>query len=698
MGGRYRNATGLTRRGALTFAGRVLATAGVGGSITSQAFRSASAAAAPGPENDRYLDFMDMVCERLDGQWSVVRGAYQPTVGGYSTLVNARMLQVHANAAAVGHAGPARNDARALSLMSVLLASPAPWRTEGNSITRKDKMFHVPGWTESLKEPNAAMDKAVDPQVAEALAAAWRAAEILGMDPDTHQQITEHVSGCARGPFFRYPSVRLNQLNWNCALYALDAELTGSPELLHEDYREQMLRFATYATRPQIPGDSPNLGPGWHFSYLPNWPPTASFNLDAAEYANETIDAVRHYSQALAAGMVPLPSWALGVLRSWAWRVLYGYWTHAGYLNWDTGLGPRRRYIGKVFALAQQGLLAIAVSPTFQLDASMASHACWLFDQCLALYGRWANEDPSGLAPPVQFGDREHPQSEESRILFAARTASNAAQAIHLGLGYIPPAQPPSMYSFDPDSQRLAVSTPHYSTAIVVHNRGAVGYGGIDLCRLFDSLGRPVGCTAGFGIANFLARVLDDRGGLLVDTQMGTRASMSVAAIDQRGNLRRAGPGSAPYPSLPYAGPMRFVSVSGQVDVAGAGIETEHELRVEGIHLRWRMTLPEGCGWEVVLPTYGKSAEIVAERRSGSSRLLPDQPAVALDRLEKVLIQADAGSYVVEVLGQSPPATVRVVAVSPGLEAANPGPSLLLEGRPRRDQERIELALRLRVL
>ena len=179
--------------------------------------------------------------------------------------------------------------------------------------------------------------------------------------------------------------------------------------------------------------------------------------------------------------MAPLPSWALGVLRSWAWRVLYGYWTHAGYLNWDTGLGPRRRYIGKVFALAQQGLLAIAVSPIFQLDASMAGHARWFFDRCLELYGRWASEDPSGLAPPVQFGDRQHPQSEESRVLFAARTASNAAQAIHLGLGYILPVQPPPMYSFDPDSQRLAISTPRYSTAIVVHNRGAVGYGGIDL-------------------------------------------------------------------------------------------------------------------------------------------------------------------------------------------------------------------------
>lgn len=698
MDGDVRNTAALTRRGALTLAGGVLATAGVGGSITSPALTNARATAASEPENGIYLDFMDMVCERLNGQWSTVRGVYWPTVGGYSTLVNARMLQVHANAAVIGHTGPSRNDARVLSLVAVLLASPAPWRTEGNSVTRKDKMFHIPGWTESLKEPNAAMDKAVDPQVAEALAAAWRAAEILGMDPDTRQQIIEHVSGCARGPFFRYPSIRLNQLNWNSALYALDAELTGSPDLLSNDYREQMLRFATYATRPEVAGDTPNLGSGWHFCYLPNWPPTASFNLDAAEYANETLDAVRHYSQALAAGMAPLPSWALGVLRSWAWRVLYGYWTHAGYLNWDTGLGERRRYIGKVFALAQQGLLAIAVSPTFHLDAAMAGHARWLFDRCLALYGRWASEDPSGLAPAVQFGDREHPQSEESTILFAARTASNAAQAVHLGVGYISPVRPPSMYSFDPDSQRLAVSTPHYSTAIVVHNRGAVRYGGIDLCRLFDSVGRPVGCTAGFGIANFLARVLDDRGGVLVDTQMGTRASMSVAAVDERGNLRRAGPGSAPYPSLPYAGPMRFVAVSGRVDDGGVGIETEHELLVDGIHLRWRMSLADGGGWEVALPSYGSSAKVVAERRSGHTQLLSSRPAIALEDIAKVLISAAAGSYTVEVLGQSPPATLRLVAVPPGLEAANPGPSLLIAGRGQGDERRVELALRLRVL
>ena len=155
---------------------------------------------------------------------------------------------------------------------------------------------------------------------------------------------------------------------------------------------------------------------------------------------------------------------------------------------------------------------------------------------------------------------------------------------------------------------------------------------------------------------------------------MGTRASMNVAAIDERGNLRRTGPGSAPYPSLPYAGPMRLVSISGRVGGAGAAIETEHELGVEVIHLRWRMTLPKGGGWEIVLPSYGKSATVVAERHSGRLQLLPGRPAIALDRVGKVLIQADAGSYTLEVLDKSPPATLRLVAVPPGSEAANSGP------------------------
>ena len=49
---------------------------------------------------------------------------------------------------------------------------------------------------------------------------AWRARDALRLPQETVDLIADRVSRAARGPFFRFPNVRLNQLNWNCELYA----------------------------------------------------------------------------------------------------------------------------------------------------------------------------------------------------------------------------------------------------------------------------------------------------------------------------------------------------------------------------------------------------------------------------------------------------------------------------------------------
>jgi hypothetical protein len=41
-------------------------------------------------------------------------------------------------------------------------------------------------------------------------------------------------------------------------------------------------------------------------------------------------------------------------LRTWVERVLCGYWTHAGYLNWDTGLSFDRWHQAKKQASARR--------------------------------------------------------------------------------------------------------------------------------------------------------------------------------------------------------------------------------------------------------------------------------------------------------------------------------------------------------
>ena len=238
------------------------------------------------------------------------------------------------------------------------------------------------------------MDKSIDPKVAEALMYAWRARDVLGLPQQTVDLIADRISRCAHGPFFRYPSVRLNQINWNCELYAHTATVTGDTELLRLDYRAQVERFSEGIRRRLQPGGSPNLGPGYRFHYLPGAKPWHPYNLDSAEYASETCHFVLHYEAALRAGMQPIAPEYLTLLRAWIEHVVYAYWTHGGYLNWDTGYGFKRWHAGRTWALAQQGLLAIATSPRFHNVSDLGAWAKYFFDRGLQLFERLSRRGP----------------------------------------------------------------------------------------------------------------------------------------------------------------------------------------------------------------------------------------------------------------------------------------------------------------
>ena len=138
-----------------------------------------------------------------------------------------------------------------------------------------------------------------------------------------------------------------------------------------------------------------------------------------------------------------------------------GYWTHGGYLNWDTGYGFKRWHAGRTWALAQQGLLAIAASPRFHPRPELGGWAKHMFDRGLALYERLsvAAADGKGIAPSNLYDVNVAPLGPSIRELFAARMQANAARAVALGLGEMQAPEPPPLYSFDGDIGRLAVTT-----------------------------------------------------------------------------------------------------------------------------------------------------------------------------------------------------------------------------------------------
>ena len=134
--------------------------------------------------------------------------------------------------------------------------------------------------------------------------------------------IADRIHRTAMGSYWRWPTIRLNQINWYALVYAANATVTGSPRLLRHDLRLQIERFAARARGSA--GVAGNLGAGLHFNYLPHLRPLTPMNTDSAEYANITASFTREYAQARRAGMRPPSPGTTRLMRQWLMRVLDG--------------------------------------------------------------------------------------------------------------------------------------------------------------------------------------------------------------------------------------------------------------------------------------------------------------------------------------------------------------------------------------
>ena len=609
-----------------------------------------------------YWAVADRILPALEERWDATRGAYVSGLRGASGRVNANMLLIHAVAAERGHRGPSRQDERARRMVEHLVRRPGARLVRVNNTTVC--------WSAEL-DSGLPGHISLDSQIAEALDYAWRARAVLGLGPTTRRRIRRALDRCAHHPGWRYPSGLSNQINWNAQLYAHAAHVTGHNDVLRRDYRRHLLRFARGITRPMPGMRIANLGPGYAFHYSPSQGTSAPLNLDAPEYANIVVSALGYHAQARRAGMRPLPPHARRLLRSWVTRILGGAWTHAGYLNWDTGYGLGRWHSGQYWAFAQQGLLAIAQAPAFWADRRTGRWAKALFDRGLELYVRWARAAGTPAAPQFPFG--VHAQLRD-HDLYAARMAGNAVRAIALGLGRRTAEDPPPLYAFDPDTRRLAVSTPRYSTAIVPHTQGAFPYGGVDLARLYGPGQRAVGGIGGMPPAAFGAIVRDRLGHTLLSSQR-PRASATLRLL--RSPLGPVSAGDR-YPARVHAGPFTVLVARGHVGGSGVGITTIHRFERAAVTGRWSLSCLGGCAaraMTVHFPTWGRAAKVRVTRRDGTVRELragAPEPLRAGDRI------ALSSGYAVEPLAVPDGTVLALVATHRSAFNPRPGPTLAL--------------------
>lgn len=641
-----------------------------------------AAARADAPLDDAgYLAYMDRMEQRLDPLWDPRLHRYTPGRGGTDTIVNANLLLVHSVAALHGHRGPSRDDARARALVRALLHDPPYVHHALRNGT--DSQVHAPGWVNSMDRRRADQHVMIDAEVVDGLVHAWLARRQIGLAPAEARRIATAIHRVSHGAFWRWPAIRLNQINWYALIYAADATVGGGRELLRVDLRRQIHRFAAGGARDAA-ARAGNFGPGLHFHYLPQRPAGSRMNVDSAEYASIVASFARFYAQARHAGM-PAPSAAdRRLLGAWLTRVLAGYWTHSGYLNWDSGLGFHRWHQAKKLGLSQQALLGIATAPRLLADRREAAWAKWMFDRGLAFYERQAVR-AGGIAPGLFFGVHVIPQALPSARLAAAREASNAARALQAGLGRARAVEPPPLYAFDPDIGRLAVTTPAYNTAIVAVSQGAFPYGGIELARLFDADQEVAGTIGGRPPASFGLVVRDRSGRRVLATQLArTGLDRRVTPLRLTRAPAGAGASASARADRAFAGPFSDLRATGAVTRGSLRARTSHHFTAGYIESRWSVRAGSGrYSADVLFPSWG-DAQVVAVGEDGSRVRLARRP-FPLAGVAYLYVRSERSGYVVVPRRIPRGATARLLHVRAQPSAPVPGPTLAIRvGRGRR--------------
>jgi hypothetical protein len=608
------------------------------------------------------------------------RGTYMPVGNTDDVRLDANMLSVHAAAAKAGRHGPERHDDRVVALADLLTRAPAflspPAKRDGGQ-------GHVPGWSSSSIDKGA-QHVAIDPQVAAALAAAWEVRDTVRMPQAVQERIVDALRSVADSDFFRYPAMFLDQFNWQADIAVYAAEVTGDKGYLGE-YRQQLLRFVAGTRAAVVAGRTPFVNAGLGVIYFPRAAGAAGSALvSTSEYENLIFSGLRHYDRAVAEGMEPLPEPDEARLREWSQRVMYGDWTHAGELNWDTSLGTRRWHLARYWAFALQGTETLATAGRLTGSPAQASWGAWLAGRALETYDALAARQPTGMLPSGMWGIVGRDASPQADPVFtASRFAAHAARLAALRLGTRRAVRPPGWFALDPDAGRLAVSTIRYSTGVLLRHP-TDDLGGIEMSRLFDGRGEPVSGTGGSGDSAF-GLALSVGGHTRLDTQPGRNGAVRGV---QRLSVLQDG-SSATRGTFDSGLVVRSSTLS-----SVAGVSVEQAFDEDGVTVR-RVVRSGRSGLATMrLPAWGADARFWVLDAKGRRTRLEASP-VSATRARTILVDTKRGGYRVGLCRLPKGTRLRLTTVAP--VATSPSTTQVAQirfdvrrGKPRSATLRIE--------
>ena len=181
------------------------------------------------------------------------------------------------------------------------------------------------------------------------------------------------------------------------------------------------------------------------------------------------------------------PPAQLGLLRDWVRRVIAGYWTHGGYLNWDTGLGFYRWHQRKkVGARAAGADRRRGRSPSCSPARAGARGRSGCSTAASPRTPRWSSARGGSRRRSPTASTRSR-RRRGNAYLAATRTAANALRALEAGLGArAARAARRRCTRTTPTPAGWPSPRPPTTPRSSPVNQRAFPYGGLDIARLFD--------------------------------------------------------------------------------------------------------------------------------------------------------------------------------------------------------------------
>ena len=373
-----------------------------------------------------------------------------------------------------------------------------------------------------------------------------------------------------------------------------------------------------------------------------------------------------------------IPAADLARMRVWARRVIAGYWTHAGYLNWDTGFGFERWHQAKKLGLSAQALIGLAASDSLGLEPHCARGPRTSSTTACASTSA-SRSAPAACRPRCSSASTRCRRRRRARASAPPAWSPTPPARSPPGSAARARAPPPSLYAYDPDTGRLAVTTRAYNTAVMTVSQGAFPYGGLELARLYDGAQEVAGNVGGLPPALVRAgRRRSPRppsaGHPAPPPPLGAHAA---AAADARalGRRRSASDSTA---GRAYAGPFHALTATGTTATGSLSARVTHRFTGTSVTTAWRLRGGRsGVTARVMFPTYGPGSRVEAVLRTGRRVTIGAAP-VALARVHHFLLHSARSGYEVVPVGHPRGAVASSVQVASQSAAPRAGRSLVI--------------------